>query len=154
VIVQRQPYHVGMATGGLEASMAALGGLFDLHWTAVRSGQSFPLADPHGPVEDTARRVFSLEGPLHVELLEGSPGSVWAPHRGLHVHHLAYWSDDLAGDCGNLEADGWSIEVANYGPDGAPLNFAYLTRPGEPRMELVDVGLQPGFLDLVCPASK
>ena len=101
------PYHVGIATNDLEASMAALTALMGVSWTPVRSGQSFPVTSPRrGLVADDARRTHSREGPLRMELLEGTPGSVWAPDREPHVHHVAYWAADVTWACRLLEAEG------------------------------------------------
>jgi hypothetical protein len=136
------PYHVGIATPNIETTMDELGQLFDLTWTPINSGRDFRLASPDGDVDETARRTFASRGAPRFELLEGSPGSVWAPHRGLHVHHVAYWSDAVTEDCHRLVADGWALERWTYDDAREPVTFAYLVR-GNQRVELVDVARRP-----------
>ena len=146
--ISRFPWHIGIATDDLAASMEALGGIFGLGWSEVRTGQTFPLCGPDGPVPDTADRVVSIGGALRIELLQGIADSVWAPHRGPHLHHYAYWSDDVAGDVGTLSVQGWSIELTTYDAGGRPVDFAYLVNGAGERMELVNDSLRPGYLAL------
>ena len=126
--------------------MGALGALFRCGWTPVHSGRDFQLSGPEGDVDDTARRTFSTHGAPRIELLEGSPGSVWAPERGLHVHHTAYWSDDVAGDCARLQAEGWTIERTTF-DEQRPKAFVYLVREGQ-RIEFVDMQRRAEHLQL------
>lgn len=144
------PYHVGIATNDLEGSMHSLTALMGVSWTPIRSGQSFPVTSPQrGLVADDARRTHSREGPLRMELLEGTPGSVWAPERETHVHHVAYWAVDVTWACHLLEAEGWTIEITTLNERGEPHQFAYLTRPDGLRIEVVDQAGRPAYLELV-----
>jgi hypothetical protein len=144
------PYHIGIATNDLEASMSALTALMGVSWTPIRSGQSFPITSPgRGLVADGARRTHSREGPLRMELLEGTPGSVWAPERQPHVHHVAYWTADVAWACRLLTVEGWTIELTTLDKRGEPHEFAYLTRADGLRVEVVDQAGRPAYLELV-----
>jgi hypothetical protein len=145
--IERAPYHVGVATPDIAASMRGLGDLFGYTWTPVRSGRDFQLSSPDGDVDDTASRSFSCQGAPRLELLEGSPGSVWQPERGLHVHHTAYWTDDFTADCLGLVAKGWTLERTTFDRTGQPVTFCYLVKDGQ-RIELVDVERRPDHLAL------
>jgi hypothetical protein len=147
VTIERAPYHVGIATPSITESMDHLGALFGFTWTPVVSGRDFQISSPEGDVDDTASRTFSRQGAPRVELLEGSPGSVWRPDRGLHFHHTAYWCDDFAADCMHLVANGWRVERTTFDADGLPMTFVYLVRDGQ-RIELVDVERRPAHLEL------
>jgi hypothetical protein len=57
--------------------------------------------------------VFSIQGPLHIELIEGPPGSAWDSTGGPRVDHLGYWSDDFPADRDRLQADGLAVVRGN-----------------------------------------
>ena len=143
------PYHVGIATRRLEAAMDALSEVFGCGWTEVREGAEPGLASPSGPLDWTARVTFSFGGEMHLELLEGSPGSVWQVDAVARLHHYAFWTDDVARDVARLERDGWAVEITFFDDRGHPRNMAYLRKPGSPRIELVDSVRRPSFLERV-----
>jgi hypothetical protein len=149
----RVPYHVGIATTDLERAQQELHESSGYEWGPVATGAEGGLHDADGPVDWTARRCHNLGPGLHVELLEGSPGSIWTTDRLLEVHHLAYWSPDVPGEIEALVADGWSLEATLRGDDGVPKEFAYLARPGSARIELVAAHRRQVYLDTVEPAA-
>ncbi len=120
--------------------MAAVGSQFGLQWADVIDGNTVPqLYSPAGPVPNRLRRVtLSMGGPMRIELLEGEDGSVWHTTAVSELHHLAYWVDDVPEYIALLESDGWQVEVTVLGADGRPSMFAYMTKPGNPRIELTD----------------
>ena len=73
---------------------------------------------------------------MRVELLEGQPGSVWHTTALAELHHVAYWVDDIPGTAEALVDDGWAVEVTITGEDARPSLFAYMTKPGEARLEI------------------
>lgn len=60
---------------------------------------------------------------------------MWQPSNS-GVHHLGYWSDDVAADSAALVAQGYEMEITGPGPDGVPM-WAYHRHPTGPRIELV-----------------
>lgn len=144
-------WHVGIACHSLEAAMSDVGNAFGLRWTPVASDTLPGLHTPDGPANWSARRVQSIGGLVPFELLQGSPGSTWDTPASEPVltHHLAYWSEDVGADVLALEKEGWSVEIDMLDDDGNPVTFAYMTRPGDIRVELVDVSRRPAYLDLV-----
>jgi hypothetical protein len=144
----RTPYHVGLATCGLESAMAGLGPMAGTDWSVMRAGVEPGLGTPAGPVPWTVRTVHSCQGPLHIELLEGSPGSIWETPLTTCVHHVGYWSDDIAGDIERLGHEGWSLELSLFA-GGRPVEFAYLSKAGSIRIELVDLARRPAYLERV-----
>jgi hypothetical protein len=133
----RAPYHLGVTTCALAAGTACLGELFGVSWTAAATVPGRPLATPRGTVDWSCRRVHSLGTGLQLEVLEGSPGSTWATLAVAQLHHLAYWSDDLGADVAALIAAGWALEVT-FADGPGPSGFAYLSKAGSTRIELVD----------------
>ena len=55
--------------------------------------------------------TYSIEGPVHLELLQGPAGSIWDGHDVPGAHHFGYWSDDVGADTESLLADGWTLEL-------------------------------------------
>lgn len=148
------PYHVGVVTRSVEEAMPALSGVFDLQWSRIREGAEPGLSSPDGPLDWSARVAHSLGGPMHIELLQGSPGSVWETEALAELHHFAFWCDDVAGDVARLQDDGWSIELTFYEDDGRVRNVAYLRKPEEPRVELVDSVRRDAYLEFLASCQQ
>jgi hypothetical protein len=141
--VHRVPYHVGIATADLDRARTHLGDLFGVSWTAIRTveGELTTVGAYAGPT----RRLHSLGGPMRMEIIEGTPGSVWATDRVAELHHYAYWSSDVAADVAELVATGWEVEMATVDDEGRPSVFAYLVKPGHIRVELLDDGQRAAY---------
>jgi len=89
--------------------------------------------------------AWSLAGPVHLELIEALPGTVWQPRPTGYLHHLGYRVDDLEAASARLVAAGMSVEVTRWQASGAPAGFAYHVLPGGLRVELAGEG-PPGNL--------
>jgi hypothetical protein len=61
---------------------------------------------------------------------------------GSGIHHLGYWSDDVAADSAALEEAGYAHEGSGVGLDGSPA-WSYHRSPTGPRIELVSRALEP-----------
>jgi hypothetical protein len=138
------PFHVGVATPEVEALMAVLGPALGLHFVDLLRP---PVRHhtPDGWVSPSSRVVWSAEGPLHLELVRAEPGTVYDPARGTHLHHVGFWTDDLRGAIAACESQGWRVEVTMLDEQEQPVAFAYMSRPGEAWIELVDVANRPGL---------
>ena len=142
-------YHVGIATRDLDEAMASVGQLFGLEWAEEQPHLETPkMRNADGDVDWVLKRVVhSMGGPMRVELLEGGPGSVWATDEVAVLHHVAYWVDDVAATVASLEADGWSLDVTIATDDGRPSMFAYMTKPGNARVELTEASRRDETLE-------
>jgi hypothetical protein len=89
--------------------------------------------------------AWTLSGPVHVELIEGLPGTVWEPRPTGYLHHVGYRVDNLGASSGSLVAAGMTVEVTRWHVSGRPTGFAYHTTPGGFRVELAEEG-PPGNL--------
>ena len=70
-------YHQGVRVPDLDAAMAELGDVLSLTWCEPQTrDQSLWLPDV-GAATIPLRFTYSADGPQHVELLQGAPGSVW-----------------------------------------------------------------------------
>ena len=130
--------HVGIVTSDLDAAMASVGGMLGLMWEEPFDGSLAPpfTAGDGAPTPGLRRTTTSLGGPMRIELLEGQPGSVWHTTALAELHHVAYWVDDVTGTAERMIDDGWSVEVTIMDDDSRPSLFAYMTKPGEARMEI------------------
>lgn len=132
------PFHFGIVTNDLGASMRHLSQSLGVTWTEPGSGGVL-FHGVDGRPQPQPVSCISREGPIHLDLIQGAPDTIWAAPYGPRLHHFAYWTDDLVGDIERLAADGWRLELTK--PDGAghPTVFAYLVRADGFRVELIDV---------------
>ena len=79
-----------------------------------------------------------------VEVIQSIPGTLWTPAVGSGIHHLGYWSDDVATDAALLAARGYAAEATGVRPEGSPV-WAYHRSASGPRIELVSRELAVGL---------
>jgi hypothetical protein len=77
-------------------------------------------------------------------VIQSIPGTLWTPGPGSGIHHLGYWSDDVAADAALLGSRGYPAEATGVRPDGTAV-WAYHRSPSGPRRELVSRGLEAGL---------
>jgi hypothetical protein len=131
------PFHYGIVTGDLTTSMRQLSQALGVTWTVPGSGgMLFHSVD--GRPQPQPLSCISREGPIHIDLIQGRPGTIWAAPDGPRLHHFAYWTDDLEGDIKRLAVDGWRLELTSPDAEGRPTVFAYLVRDDGFRVELID----------------
>ena len=119
-------FHVGIVVDDLDAALAELTELFGYQWCpqmAVRT----PVLLATGETELDLRFTYSATTP-RVEVIQSRPGTLWIPASGSHIHHLGYWSDDVAAD---------AVQLAERGHRGGshrrpPGRHAGLGLPQEP----------------------
>lgn len=148
------PFHIGIATPEVDSVLALLGPMFGLTWVALRRP---PVVHhgPNGPVMPSSRVVWSQQGELHVEVVQAEPGTVYVTDRGAFLHHVGYWTADLTESIARYVEHGWRIEASLVDDDGAPTAFAYLSRPGQVWVELVDVANRDALLgELAGPGTS
>ena len=130
------PFHVGITTNDLGTSMGALAQALGVSWTEPTTGAGL-YHDVDGVPQPRPTSCISLGGPIHIDLIEGQPGTLWHAD-GPTLHHFAFWTDDLRGDIGRLAEQGWRLELTDPDADGEPSVFAYLIRDDGFRLELID----------------
>src|SRR4051812_43239104 len=94
--IPAEPYHVGIVTRDLEEGAAALTDILGLQWAQIVATGDIQFTTRTGEQLDwrTVGVAHSTGGPMHVELLQGTPGSVWYTEERARLHHYAYWVDD------------------------------------------------------------
>ncbi len=136
-------YHTGIIVPDLDAAMGRLSALAGYRWITPMS-YTLPFRTPAGVRELTSTIVYSLQSP-HLELVQEVPGSPWTAAPGNAVHHLGYFSDDLAQSARALEANGFTLEMTAEVPGSELGLFAYYTDAFGARIEIVDRALFPDF---------
>ena len=139
-------YHFGLIVRDFERALAELGSTMGVEWASVQR-RTFDVRQPNGVVTADFRVTYSVTGPPHFEIIEACPGTIWERPSSGGIHHLGYWSQDLAADSERLTTAGyvWEATYDNPAVDG-PFGFTYHTLPATGvRVELVDVARKPAF---------
>ena len=140
-------YHSGIRVPDLRAAMDELGPQLGVTWAEPVSAAAQPVWTPkHGQQELPLKFTYSCEGPHHLELLEGPPGSVWDGRERPGLHHVGVWSDDVAGETQAFLDAGWSLALAMCSPEEGFGRYTYVQPPGSGLLvELVASWALPRF---------
>jgi hypothetical protein len=122
-------------------------------WTASAGYRWAPRVDidvrviePGGrPRVIRSTATYSMEGPVHLELLQVRSGKPWEHTDPLH--HVGYWVDGLEAALDRCRARGWRVGWTGADDNGTPARFAYVSSDDvAARVELVDrVTVGPAF---------
>lgn len=138
----RDLYHLAWVVPNLEEAMQTFGSV-GLRWAkpVIRTvNMQTPTSDP---TQVSILVTYSIDDPMHVELIEHCPNSPWQKESLGVPHHLGWWSDNLRNDIATLVAEGHELQAWMVGDDGKPSRFAYLINSQGLRVELVDRAAQP-----------
>jgi hypothetical protein len=136
-------YHTGIIVPDLDAATARLTALAGYRWI-IPLTYTLPFRTATGVRELTSTIVYSVQAP-HVELVQEVPGSPWTAAPGNSVHHLGYFTDNLADSARMLEANGFTFEMTADVPGADLALFAYYVDAFGTRIEIVDRALFPDF---------
>lgn len=134
-------FHIGIVVDDLDATLEQLTALFGYEWCAVIGGPT-AVSGPDGESEVDLRFAYSRTSP-RLEVIRSAPGSLWEPSDS-GIHHVGYWSDDVAADSAELVRRGWATEAVGKRPDGTPY-WSFHRSPTGPRIELVSRSVQGGM---------
>ena len=148
-------YHAGIVVDDFDAALNDLSALFGYEFASPLE-LSTPVRLPEG--EQTVERTIELRFTYsvtvpRVEVIQTIPGTLWTPAAGSGIHHLGYWSDDLAADSSLLEQRGYPLEAAGARDDGTAI-WAYHRGAVGPRIELVSRDLLPFMEQWWSPAGS
>jgi catechol 2,3-dioxygenase-like lactoylglutathione lyase family enzyme len=139
-------FHTGVLTPDLDAAIAFYSKTLGLTFAEPYEFDALPIWTPDKGLHSVRNRfTYSIEGPMHLELQRGEPGSFYdpAPSRG---DHLGFWVADIPATVADLTANGWDVIAAGAAPEDGWGVFTYL-RPdgGGMAIEIVSEDLQPVF---------
>ena len=106
----KQCFQVGIVVPDIQAAMRELEAILGVRWATPR------VADEIWPGHTS---VFSLDGPLYIELIQGGPGSPWDPTGGPRIDHIGFWTDDIEADKQRIPAIP-GVEAGVAGLAGVP----------------------------------
>lgn len=144
-------YHTGIVVPDLDAAMARLSAVAGYRWITPLS-YTLPFRTATETRELTSTIVFSVQSP-YVELVQQVPGTPWTAAPGNSVHHLGYFTDDLAETARTLEANGFTFEMTAAMAGSELALFAYYLDPFGTRIEIVDRAVFPDFPAFLQSAS-
>lgn len=138
-------YHLGIRVPDIEAAMLEMGRSLGVTWCAVQEREQSVWLPDRGTVSIPLRFTYSAEDPMHLELLEGAPGSIWDGRSSPGAHHVGVWSDDVRADTQTLVDAGWTLLMAQAEPAQGYGAFTYVQPPSGLVVELVWSAIKPMF---------
>lgn len=96
-------FHLGIVTADFEATMDRLSSVFGYEW-GRETGGPIAVTLPDGEKVLDLKCAFSTAVP-RLELVRAIPGTLWEAAEG-GIHHVGFWSDDVAADTAELQASG------------------------------------------------
>jgi len=132
-------FHLGIVAEDFEGTLAGLSAAFGYEWCAEIGGP-LNMTLPTGDAVVRLSCVYSRTSP-RLEILRNIPGTLWEAAPGGGVHHVGYWSDDVAADCAGLAGLGYTVEASRIGSTGS--DFAFVRGPDGVLVELVERAAQP-----------
>ena len=135
-------FHVGVVVDDFDAALDELTALFGYTWCPPLALET-PVVLPDGEFMLDLQFTYSATAP-RVEVIRSTPGTLWVPAPNSGLHHLGYWSDDLAADSALLEARGYAEEARGVDPSGSAI-WAYHRSQAGPRIELVSAAIRSGL---------
>ena len=117
-------FHTGWVVPDLEEAMDEVASATHCTWRPIVDAVDFHVWTESGTPVLQGRRVYTVEGPPYLELVEMS-GGVWGRGRPAGEAHLGYWVDDMAEAAAHLESVGMRRVVSDAGPGGSFSLFAY-----------------------------
>ena len=140
-----QAYHHGVRVPDLDVAMEEVGAALGITWCEPQGLEQRVWLPGVGPTSIPLRFTYSAEGPQHLELLEGAPGSIWDGRDQPGVHHIGVWCDDVGGETERLVQSGWTVRLGHRGPDAGYGAFSYVQPPSGLIVELVSSAIRPMF---------
>jgi catechol 2,3-dioxygenase-like lactoylglutathione lyase family enzyme len=138
-------FHIGIRVPDIDQAMAEIGAAMGVTWASVQDREMSVWLPDHGPASMRLALTYSVEGPVHLELLQGPPGSIWDGADAPGAHHFGVWSDDVGGETRRLLAAGWTLELAAAAPEDGFGRFSYVRSPTGFLLEPVSVASRPRF---------
>lgn len=149
VIDFSRAYHVGVRVPDIDRAMHEMGSTLGVRWCSLQEREQTVWLPDQGSVNIPLRFTYSSAtapaSPMHLELLEGAPGSIWDGRVAPGAHHLGVWSDDVRGDTQALVDAGWTLLMAQAPPENGFGAFTYVQPPSGLIVELVWSAIAPMF---------
>ena len=136
-------YDVGIVVPDLLAAQVRLTELLGVSWGAVLDVPAYDLRDGDGRDLVLPTKLCYSVGEPHLELIEETPGSVWVCNEHSNLHHIGFWTGELAERSAAFSAAGCPLQLCGRAGDRAPVSFSYHRDGLGVRVELIDEALRP-----------
>ena len=136
MLKQNDFYHVGIITHDFEETLERLSHQMGLSWSPLIQVPVPLWTRDHGMMEIQSCAVYSQQEPC-IEIVRAIPGTPWVPIEGRPLHHLGYWTDDLAATSAALEERGCPKVLCAWA-NGQMFGMAYHQMPDGMYVEIVD----------------
>jgi catechol 2,3-dioxygenase-like lactoylglutathione lyase family enzyme len=124
-------FHLGIRVADLEAAQRELTESIGVRWTTPAAIPMKAWAPDTGFQSYDLTISFTTDGPVHIELLHGSPGGYHdVSQGGAGLHHIGVWVDDVAKVNQELVGQGYTVELAGDTPEKGYGSFTYVRSPG------------------------
>jgi catechol 2,3-dioxygenase-like lactoylglutathione lyase family enzyme len=124
-------FHVGIRVADLAAAQRELTASIGVRWTSPARIPMQAWAPGLGYRSCDLTISFTVDGPVHIELLHGSAGSYFdVSGGGAGLHHVGVWVDDVARASQDLVSQGYTVELAGASPEQGYGSFTYVRSPG------------------------
>jgi hypothetical protein len=140
-----QFFHVGIRVLDIEAEMRALSAAQNVEWASLQDRVMNIWTPTEGEIGVPVKITYSVQGPVHMELMAGAPGSIWDAADGPGPHHFGYWIDDVKAETERLLACRWTLVIAADSPANGYGRFTYMRSPGGLLVEPIAVASRPRF---------
>lgn len=138
-------FHVGIRVPDLESAMEEIGPALGITWAPMVEREQRVWTPDAGAHTTPLRFTYSCEGPQHIELLQGAPGSSWDGTDLTGIHHQGVWVDDVAAETERLVDAGWTLELAGLPPEEGYGSMTYVRSPTGFLLEPVTARARPRF---------
>jgi catechol 2,3-dioxygenase-like lactoylglutathione lyase family enzyme len=149
-------YHVGIVVADLATARERLRALLGITWGPVMHLDEVAYRDADGTDLVLPTTICYAAGHPSIELIEELPGTIWVRNEHSNLHHLGFWTPELAGDGAALIGGGCPLQLCGRSGDHAPDTFAYHRDEDlGVRFELVDAAMRDAmaFLFQADPTS-
>ena len=137
-------FHFGFLVADLSKAMRDWSSLQEIRWAEPVEGPDQQVWTPgEGQLSVPLRFVYSSEGPVHVELVEGPAGSIWDCSQRSGIHHFGVWVNDISVQTQDLLDHGARLLAASRSPAEGYGNFTYLEVAPAGVIELVSLDIRP-----------
>lgn len=147
-----QPHHIGVVVPNLDEAITDMAGVGDWIRLAVRQPPvpkgTFEIPLILETVNIALKAAFSRPGPVHFEMIEEVPGTIWSAAEGATLHHIAYSvpEERLIELSLDLEARGMPRESTRLNMAGTAIRAVYHRWQTGLRVELLTWGLLNSIL--------
>lgn len=137
-------FHVGIIVANLHEAIANFSSMLGLTFGPVQEVTMIAAGASPGKIK--VKVAYSVEGPVHLELIEGNDGGPFSVASGEGIHHVGFWGDDFTSYQLRKRKNKLAVETTIHTMPGDPTYW--LTQPAKlhgTRIEFVSAKIRKGM---------